>query len=153
MAGLATPLPKGRRAARNWPRSPQSALFSPLREEQKALAMAGFSPPDRVGRARGRTGGNRGGSSGKVADFRYKRPSPSEPRTYGKPGGAHEGGAPEQRRQAYAALDLGTNNCRLLIARPAGDHFTVIDAFSRVVRLGEGLAASGRLLVFDAGPA
>ena len=107
--------------------------------------MAGFSPPDRVGRARGRTGGNRGGSSGKVADFRYKRPSPSEPRTYGKPGGAHEGGAPEQRRQAYAALDLGTNNCRLLIARPAGDHFTVIDAFSRVVRLGEGLAASGRL--------
>ena len=51
----------------------------------------------------------------------------------------------ESRRQAYAALDLGTNNCRLLIARPSGEHFTVIDAFSRVVRLGEGLAASGRL--------
>jgi exopolyphosphatase/guanosine-5'-triphosphate,3'-diphosphate pyrophosphatase len=49
------------------------------------------------------------------------------------------------RRQAYAALDLGTNNCRLLIARPSGENFTVIDAFSRVVRLGEGLAASGRL--------
>ena len=49
------------------------------------------------------------------------------------------------RRQAYAALDLGTNNCRLLIARPEGENFTVIDAFSRVVRLGEGLAASGRL--------
>lgn len=49
------------------------------------------------------------------------------------------------KRQAYAALDLGTNNCRLLIARPSGNHFTVIDAFSRVVRLGEGLAASGRL--------
>jgi exopolyphosphatase/guanosine-5'-triphosphate,3'-diphosphate pyrophosphatase len=48
-------------------------------------------------------------------------------------------------RQAYAAIDLGTNNCRLLIARPAGDHFVVIDAFSRVVRLGEGLAQSGRL--------
>jgi exopolyphosphatase/guanosine-5'-triphosphate,3'-diphosphate pyrophosphatase len=53
--------------------------------------------------------------------------------------------APPLRRQAYAALDLGTNNCRLLIARPEGEHFTVIDAFSRVVRLGEGLAASGRL--------
>jgi exopolyphosphatase / guanosine-5'-triphosphate,3'-diphosphate pyrophosphatase len=58
--------------------------------------------------------------------------------------------APHQRpapfhRQAYAAIDLGTNNCRLLIARPAGDHFVVIDAFSRVVRLGEGLAQSGRL--------
>lgn len=48
-------------------------------------------------------------------------------------------------RQAFAAIDLGTNNCRLLIARPAGDHFTVIDAFSRVVRLGEGLARTGRL--------
>ncbi len=48
-------------------------------------------------------------------------------------------------RQAFAAIDLGTNNCRLLIARPTGDHFTVIDAFSRVVRLGEGLAQSGRL--------
>lgn len=48
-------------------------------------------------------------------------------------------------RQAYAAIDLGTNNCRLLIARPAGGHFVVIDAFSRVVRLGEGLAQSGRL--------
>ncbi|UIP06769.1 Ppx/GppA family phosphatase [Erythrobacter sp. SDW2] len=48
-------------------------------------------------------------------------------------------------RQAYAALDLGTNNCRLLIARPTGENFTVIDAFSRVVKLGEGLAHSGRL--------
>jgi exopolyphosphatase/guanosine-5'-triphosphate,3'-diphosphate pyrophosphatase len=48
-------------------------------------------------------------------------------------------------RQAYAALDLGTNNCRLLIARPSGQNFTVIDAFSRVVKLGENLATSGKL--------
>jgi exopolyphosphatase/guanosine-5'-triphosphate,3'-diphosphate pyrophosphatase len=48
-------------------------------------------------------------------------------------------------RQAYAAIDLGTNNCRLLIARPASENFVVIDAFSRVVRLGEGLAQTGRL--------
>jgi exopolyphosphatase/guanosine-5'-triphosphate,3'-diphosphate pyrophosphatase len=48
-------------------------------------------------------------------------------------------------RQAYAALDLGTNNCRLLIARPSGENFTVIDAFSRVVKLGEDLAKTGRL--------
>ncbi|WP_337995103.1 Ppx/GppA phosphatase family protein [Novosphingobium sp. KACC 22771] len=47
--------------------------------------------------------------------------------------------------QSYAAIDLGTNNCRLLIARPAGDSFVVVDAFSRVVRLGEGLAQTGRL--------
>ena len=52
---------------------------------------------------------------------------------------------PASERQAYAAIDLGTNNCRLLIARPAGENFVVIDAFSRVVRLGEGLAQSGRL--------
>ncbi|WP_414713199.1 Ppx/GppA phosphatase family protein [Sphingomonas sp.] len=50
---------------------------------------------------------------------------------------------PEARH--YAALDLGTNNCRLLIARPTGGGFTVVDAFSRIVRLGEGLASSGRL--------
>lgn len=48
-------------------------------------------------------------------------------------------------RQTYGALDLGTNNCRLLIARPTDDGFVVVDAFSRVVRLGEGLAASGRI--------
>ncbi len=55
-------------------------------------------------------------------------------------------------RRTYGALDLGTNNCRLLIARPGADRraggtgdFTVIDAFSRVVRLGEGLVQTGRL--------
>ncbi len=48
-------------------------------------------------------------------------------------------------RRTFAALDLGTNNCRLLIARPHGPDFVIIDAFSRIVRLGEGLAASGRL--------
>jgi len=46
----------------------------------------------------------------------------------------------------FAALDLGTNNCRLLVAVPGRPgQFRVIDAFSRIVRLGEGLAASGRL--------
>ncbi len=47
--------------------------------------------------------------------------------------------------RVYAALDLGTNNCRLLVARPAQGGFRVIDAFSRIVRLGEGLSQSGRL--------
>ena len=45
----------------------------------------------------------------------------------------------------YAALDLGTNNCRLLIATPTQAGFRVVEAFSRIVRLGEGLSASGRL--------
>lgn len=58
---------------------------------------------------------------------------------------------PEPQRQRwpearhYAALDLGTNNCRLLIARPQGSGFAIVDAFSRIVRLGEGLATHGRL--------
>ncbi|MCP4330030.1 MAG: Ppx/GppA family phosphatase [Alphaproteobacteria bacterium] len=45
----------------------------------------------------------------------------------------------------YAALDLGTNNCRLLIARPSREGFRVIDSFSRIVRLGEGLSDTGDL--------
>lgn len=45
----------------------------------------------------------------------------------------------------YAAIDLGTHNCRLLIARPARRGFRVVGAFSRSVRLGEGLDATGRL--------
>ena len=53
--------------------------------------------------------------------------------------GADRGGA------TYAALDLGTNNCRLLVARPTADSFRVVDAFSRIIRLGEGVSASGRL--------
>jgi exopolyphosphatase / guanosine-5'-triphosphate,3'-diphosphate pyrophosphatase len=52
---------------------------------------------------------------------------------------------PRPTPPSFAALDLGTNNCRLLVARPAGSGFRVVDAFSRIVRLGEGLAASGRL--------
>ena len=79
------------------------------------------------------------------------QPLPDFPRPPGNPGESR----PEQRspfprqpfhhRQAYAAIDLGTNNCRLLIARPSGENFVVIDAFSRVVRLGEGLAQTGQL--------
>lgn len=114
--------------------------------------MAEQFPPD----TRRGHGKHRGGTSGKVADFRYKRPSRPEKRNVGsraaKPRSAatvpHNRDRKAEfrgRRQAYAALDLGTNNCRLLIARPSGENFTVIDAFSRVVRLGEGLAASGRL--------
>jgi exopolyphosphatase/guanosine-5'-triphosphate,3'-diphosphate pyrophosphatase len=58
-------------------------------------------------------------------------------KTGGKTSGGHS--------HAYAALDLGTNNCRLLIARPSPDGFRIIDAFSRIVRLGEGLIHTGAL--------
>src|SRR4051794_30420710 len=63
-------------------------------------------------------------------------------RSGGAPGGAHHAGA---RSEIYAALDLGTNNCRLLIACPAGDGFRVVDSFSRIIRLGEGISATGSI--------
>jgi exopolyphosphatase/guanosine-5'-triphosphate,3'-diphosphate pyrophosphatase len=53
--------------------------------------------------------------------------------------------APQHSGATYAALDLGTNNCRLLVARPTPDGFRVVDAFSRIIRLGEGVAGSGRI--------
>ncbi len=63
--------------------------------------------------------------------------------------GARNPGGRERRRgeapPCYAALDLGTNNCRLLIATPAPDGFRIIEAYSRIVRLGEGMTADGRL--------
>src|SRR4051812_45090365 len=46
---------------------------------------------------------------------------------------------------AFAALDLGTNNCRMLIGVPSGEGFRVLDSFSRIVRLGEGLHHTGQL--------
>lgn len=110
--------------------------------------MADALPPDRH-----RSAGKKGsGKSGKVADFRYKRSFQPKANGQKERGGAQAcrdtGKRPNRaphRSEAYAALDLGTNNCRLLIARPSGRDFTVIDAFSRVVRLGEDLATTGRL--------
>ena len=53
--------------------------------------------------------------------------------------------APAAKGHIYAALDLGTNNCRLLIAKPEAEGFRVLDSFSRTVRLGEGLMQTGEL--------
>ena len=63
-------------------------------------------------------------------------------------GRRHNGAQNPSRRPrgaVYAALDLGTNNCRLLIARPHDKSFRVLDGFTRIVRLGEGLSVTGRL--------
>ncbi|MDR6848113.1 exopolyphosphatase/guanosine-5'-triphosphate,3'-diphosphate pyrophosphatase [Sphingomonas sp. BE270] len=76
--------------------------------------------------------------------YRQVKPARSAP-TNGKPRGGTALVTRGRDPRHFAALDLGTNNCRLLIARPQGDGFAVIDAFSRIVRLGEGLASSGRL--------
>src|SRR3984957_13707032 len=80
-----------------------------------------------------------------------ERPRPARPTT--APPGDRGAGAAEGSGRApgphFAGLGLGTNNCRLLVARPApigsGAGFRVVDAFSRIVRLGEGLEATGAL--------
>jgi exopolyphosphatase/guanosine-5'-triphosphate,3'-diphosphate pyrophosphatase len=66
--------------------------------------------------------------------------SQREPNT-GSKGGWHSG----RFAHTFAAIDLGTNNCRLLVARASVDGFDVIDAYSRPVRLGEGVALNGTL--------
>lgn len=66
----------------------------------------------------------------------------------GPDGATRAAGAESSRRPppaTYAALDLGTNNCRLLIARPSRAGFRVVDSFSRIIRLGEGVSVSGRI--------
>ncbi|KAF0677146.1 Ppx/GppA phosphatase family protein [Profundibacterium mesophilum] len=62
-------------------------------------------------------------------------PKPVEPHGTAKPDSA----------ELYAALDLGTNSCRMLVAQPKGNQFHVVDSFSKSVQLGQGLEASGRL--------
>lgn len=60
-------------------------------------------------------------------------------------GASWDRGSRGTAEKIYAALDLGTNNCRLLVARPSRRGFKVIDAFSRIIRLGEGVSITGRL--------
>ena len=78
-----------------------------------------------------------GRSRGKYRRRSWQHGGRSQPR-HTRPREAAEG-------PVYGALDLGTNNCRLLLAVPAEGGFTVVDAFSRIVRLGEGISHSGRL--------
>jgi len=70
------------------------------------------------------------------------KPAAAQSRFSGPRPGHRKRGGPGP---AYAAIDLGTNNCRMLVARRAGRSFRIIDAFSRIVRLGGGLTESGRL--------
>ncbi len=72
-----------------------------------------------------------------------KAPSPAVGQT-GRVGTSNMGHSPDDP-PLFAALDLGTNNCRLLIATPSLSGFRVVESFSRIVRLGEGLSQSGRL--------
>ncbi len=82
-----------------------------------------------------------------AASARLALPRPQD--SLGQPSGREAAGAyvlsSQRNNHVYAALDLGTNNCRLLVARPSRRGFVVIDAFSRIIRLGEGIGQSGML--------
>jgi len=106
--------------------------------------MADINPPDV---RNGHTADGWSGHTGKPPPRKPDRTTPGDKPENGALSDSATWRRPPHRhfRQAYAAIDLGTNNCRLLIARPAAENFVVIDAFSRVVRLGEGLAQTGRL--------
>ncbi len=119
-----------------------------------SVVVSGQSGPDeRSETSEPRTGGR----SGKRADRRHRRHQTAARDTEGapqpdaaQPGGnraAIDHGRPHRHQHGpfYAALDLGTNNCRLLVATPRARGFRVVDAFSRIVRLGEGVGANGRL--------
>jgi exopolyphosphatase/guanosine-5'-triphosphate,3'-diphosphate pyrophosphatase len=74
-------------------------------------------------------------------------PRPREPFEAHRRDPSRSGRETSSREDApyFAALDLGTNNCRLLIATPAGKGFRIVEAFSRIVRLGDGMSRTGRL--------
>lgn len=61
------------------------------------------------------------------------------------PSGERSGANGSTAGRRYAALDLGTNNCRLLVAEARGGGYRVVDAFSRIIRLGEGISGCGQI--------
>jgi exopolyphosphatase / guanosine-5'-triphosphate,3'-diphosphate pyrophosphatase len=96
---------------------------------------------------RGRSRGNRGKNQRPTGNTIAGAPAPAKS-LEAQASVPDQANAPviQPRPDLFAALDLGTNNCRLLIAAPTKPgQFRVIDAFSRIVRLGEGLTANGRL--------
>lgn len=115
-------------------------LGETLARAESALAKA--LPPQEPRKKKNRRRRRRGSASAE-AEGGSARPAPA-PRPADKP--ARPPSGERGRPPVYAALDLGTNNCRLLIAIPARPgQFRVIDAFSRIVRLGEGLSRTGSL--------
>jgi exopolyphosphatase/guanosine-5'-triphosphate,3'-diphosphate pyrophosphatase len=100
-------------------------------DDRSVAATAPAGADDAGGRGPGRPDAGNGPAAhaGDAARARDNAPVPSR----------------RSRGPVYAALDLGTNNCRLLIARPHEQSFRVLDGFTRIVRLGEGLSVTGRL--------
>ena len=102
-------------------------------------ARAAAMPPPDLASVRSETNdcGEGGGPASVVARALCEAPVEG---LLGAAQGKSDAGARARRAAVpvYGALDLGTNNCRLLVARPSRRGFLVIDAFSRIIRLGEG---------------
>ncbi|MCZ4429596.1 Ppx/GppA phosphatase family protein [Agrobacterium sp. SOY23] len=122
--------PAGPRKSRNRKRGHRD----PRGRDPQGRPLVPTHAPKHVGKQNGRANGS--------AQEPHRSQSEISARHAGR---QHEHGQ-EPLADMYAALDLGTNNCRLLIAQPTRPgQFRVVDAFSRIVRLGEGLVSSGRL--------
>ena len=148
-----------RRRGKSRGQDPQAGAPAILTEAQTAARVAKQEEGGQQGRHRRKKNRGSRGLQGRpltqaktAAAARLASPAAVATKDHrGKPsfGAAHEAAAEGRshvRDDLYAALDLGTNNCRLLIAQPTRPgQFRVVDAFSRIVRLGEGLGATGRL--------
>ena len=132
--------PRKRRRRRRKRKGGQRSAVTPVEAQTDAPAEEPAKPKRRRSRRPGRRADADRAASTTPPETRLSTPDMRE-----KPARRRRGPT-QERSNLYAALDLGTNNCRLLVAtpRPRGD-FRVVDAFSRIVRLGEGLGASGRL--------
>ena len=94
----------------------------------------------------GRTRFRGGGGTAELQTGSFSDAQGPVGRVPGRPGGGvSPRGASQSADPIYGALDLGTNNCRLLLARPSRRGFRVVDAFSRIIRLGEGVSQTGQL--------
>ena len=145
----------GGKPAQREPHGETGRQHGPSTAGRRDVAGGGENRRDRGGRGKsGNSGGNGArNQQGQNPDLNHAQNQGQNQaqnqgqyrgRRYDAAGG--EARQPRELRPLYAALDLGTNNCRLLIAIPQQKgRFRVIDGFSRIVRLGEGMAQSGQL--------
>lgn len=140
VAGESAPVPKPSKRRRKG-RGAKAGQVRPLQPGKTVQAKphaASYVPPASHAHKAGAAGGD--------APQARHRHGQEKARGDARPLGHHAYFNDDHAEDYYAALDLGTNNCRLLIAQPTRPgQFRVVDAFSRIVRLGEGLAATGRL--------
>jgi exopolyphosphatase/guanosine-5'-triphosphate,3'-diphosphate pyrophosphatase len=129
---------RGRRRKQNSSSGEQAAIVhngdSSITIATSSTDRGAFAPSDRTQETRSRRNGDNRQPSGTSEHADAGRSRAAANRLSGR-----------HNAPLYAALDLGTNNCRLLIARPEDRGFRVVDAYSRIVRLGEGVG-SNRML-------